>query len=268
MKISEALKNSLCEISVFANIGIRTEESFEEISSDDLQKYSAIIVGYKSFLDTKKYETVSTTPLIFMNSYQKYGVCFTQLGPKFEFVEKITKFDEIDENDEPKVITKTTIFEDSLGICQFFNDNIFNYDKVRKDELQKNRRFKKMDKPDLYALATLYHSEALNQASIEDSKQFLVEKFKETNRQKLLVDESKTQESQIVFRQEFEDTLKILTDSKDTNEFHPTNCILGSIVAQEVQKIVTRTDRPMYGLLVYDMMVQRAMVYSTDIYAL
>lgn len=44
-------------------------------------------------------------------------------------------------------------------------------------------------------------------------------------------------------------------------EFHPTNSVTGSILSQEIQKIVVRHGRPFYGLFVYDIKDQTGEVY-------
>jgi hypothetical protein len=47
--VSEALKETLCKISMFAQINIRQEEKIIEISQEELKQYSAIVVGFKDF---------------------------------------------------------------------------------------------------------------------------------------------------------------------------------------------------------------------------
>ena len=44
--------------------------------------------------------------------------------------------------------------------------------------------------------------------------------------------------------------------AQELKEFHPTNSVIGSIIAQETQKIVIRADRPFYGLFTYDIKTQ------------
>ena len=63
---------------------------------------------------------------------------------------------------------------------------------------------------------------------------------------------------------EFDEALNIFEKIERMAEFHPTNSVIGSIIAQEAQKIVTRSERPFYGLFTYDIKTQMAKVYEPN----
>lgn len=49
--MSEALKDSLCNMSAFAKIRVREEDRLQDVKAEDLKEYSAIVIGFKNFKD-------------------------------------------------------------------------------------------------------------------------------------------------------------------------------------------------------------------------
>lgn len=49
--MAEALKDSLCNMSAFAKIRVREEDRLQDVKAEDLNEYSAIVVGFKNFKD-------------------------------------------------------------------------------------------------------------------------------------------------------------------------------------------------------------------------
>jgi len=61
---------------------------------------------------------------------------------------------------------------------------------------------------------------------------------------------------------EFDQAHDILTKMDTLPEFHPTNSVMGSIIAQEVQKMVVKFGRPFYGMFTYDIKLQKGDLFT------
>mmetsp|Transcript_28415 Transcript_28415/g.25147 ORF Transcript_28415/g.25147 Transcript_28415/m.25147 type:complete len:231 (+) Transcript_28415:331-1023(+) len=186
------------------------------------------------------FDHISTKiPIIIANTYGRYAVAYSYLGPGYTFTEKIVK------NRVP--ITKTTTLGKSIWLKRYIND-IINFKEVQRSMMEKKRFFKKMNLPAVYALLMTYCYESISN-QLEETVTAVNKKFIETNRARLVLNNP-----------EFDEALNIMNLPK-TEEFHPTNSILGSFLAQEIQKIVAREGRPFSGLFIHDFVSMKGEYY-------
>ena len=260
--MAEALKFSLCEISMFAQIQVRTEATIADIPQSALEStYSAILVGYKSFSDIP--QLPATVPHMVANSYGVYGSVYTHLGGNFE-CEQVIKTNKKKDNGDEVIERRNTVIRDSLSLNDFVAQKVVDYDQVSPGHLNRHRNFKKFDKPLLYALTTLYSDEMAETQDIEATKLRVTKKFIETNRGKLLLVDPTAKEEEYEYNKDYSKVLNHLVTMSKEAEFNPTNSVLGCTVSQEIQKIITRQDVPMRGLFLYDSDKQNGVVLAPD----
>ncbi|CAI2372645.1 unnamed protein product [Moneuplotes crassus] len=234
MKISEAFKQSLDKITQFAKISVIEGDNLGAVKN--LEEYSAIILGYNNFSETKDLPTDLEVPIVLAKSYGAVGVSFCHLGSSYSFTETL----KIDNKD----MTKTTIYNDSKPI-QDWMEHWLSFDKFTPKLLSRVRVKKKAKEDFIVALLITFISESQG-IDLSDAKSQVIDTFEKNNKGALL--------------EETSDLEKYLGDIKEsyiTPEFHPVQSVLGGHLAQEILKIVTKMGRPFYGLYLYNAVEQQ-----------